>query len=71
MVTQIQRKEYDAIQKRRGYSSQQANQGFLTWKGPDGKYYKNDQSGIAGTKEMVAYNRGLKKGSIDNQAKLI
>jgi hypothetical protein len=65
MVSKIQRKEYDKIQESRKHSRSGINAGFLVWKGADGKYYKTDKSGIAGTKEMVEFNKQLKAG-LDN-----
>jgi hypothetical protein len=65
MVRKIQRKEYDKIKEQRAHSREAKNLGYLIWRGADGKYYKTDKSGIAGTKEMVEYNKQLKAG-LDN-----
>lgn len=69
MVTLITQKEFKQIQKTRKNRPGQLT-GFLVWQAPDGRYYKNDQSGIAGTKELVDWNKKI-QSEMESQTSLI
>lgn len=44
--------------------------GFLIFHGADGKYYKTDQVGMAGAKEIADFNKRFKH-NVDSQSSLI
>lgn len=64
MIYQIQKKEHDALKRRR--KSTGKSLGFLIFKGEDGNYYKTDTTGMVAVKEMTTFNKRF-KAAVDNQ----
>lgn len=69
MIYQIQKKEYDKVMYMRK-SSVHAKLGYLVFKGDDGKYYKCDESGMKGSKEIFEFNKKW-RSAVESQTELI
>lgn len=70
MPHKITKKEFDRIKRYRKNMARGTKFGYLVFKARDGDYYKTENDGIQGSKEMFEFNRKINH-SIDNQMKLI
>jgi hypothetical protein len=70
MITQILKKEYDQIQRKRKNMAAGTSLGYLVFHGEDGRYYKTDKTGMLGAKEIADFNKNFKH-NIDSQSSLI